>query len=257
MPRMNRMTRLLDKIERRLGTKALNLPEDYAKDKWAEEVICNETLDTFSRYFPHRISYMLNSSNRIEPDVWLIDENLCENQVIIGGGDIDWHKFSMCPSGAGLYGGICSPMDSYAFNYDYEDTVMQQVLMDQTSLFKTGIYLDYEEPNKLTLNTTFSGNNLGIMEQIPIFLYIKHAPNLMTIADSKMETFENLAQADVAAFLYEGLKYYDNLETVFASTELKLSDLQDKANKRDDVVQELKESYVSAANKVMPLAMAI
>ena len=49
----NRMNKLLDKIERRLGVKQLNLPDYLTKDKWAEEVIANETLDTFSRYFPN------------------------------------------------------------------------------------------------------------------------------------------------------------------------------------------------------------
>ena len=39
----NRMTALLNKIERRLGTRALNLPDYLTKDKWATEVIENET----------------------------------------------------------------------------------------------------------------------------------------------------------------------------------------------------------------------
>ena len=32
----NNMTLLLNKIERRLGTKPLNLPEEIQKDKWAD-----------------------------------------------------------------------------------------------------------------------------------------------------------------------------------------------------------------------------
>ena len=36
---MNRMNLLLSKIERRLGTKPLMLPEDINKDKWVDEVI--------------------------------------------------------------------------------------------------------------------------------------------------------------------------------------------------------------------------
>ena len=48
----NRMNKLLDKLERRLGTRQLNLPDYLQKNKWAEDVIQNETLDTFSRFFP-------------------------------------------------------------------------------------------------------------------------------------------------------------------------------------------------------------
>ena len=48
MAPMNKMSKLLDKIERRLGTKMLNLPEELSKDSWANEVIANETLDSSS-----------------------------------------------------------------------------------------------------------------------------------------------------------------------------------------------------------------
>ena len=54
----NNMTNLLNKIENRLGTKPLNLPADIAKDKWAD-VIKNDTLVTFSRYYPHAFKYLI------------------------------------------------------------------------------------------------------------------------------------------------------------------------------------------------------
>ena len=54
----NNMTNLLNKIEMRLGTKPLNLPKDISKDKWAD-VIINDTLVTFSRYYPHAFKYHL------------------------------------------------------------------------------------------------------------------------------------------------------------------------------------------------------
>ena len=62
MAPINRMNRLLDKIERRLGTKLLNLPAGLDKDAWAKEVIANETLDTFSRYFPNALTIFLDKS---------------------------------------------------------------------------------------------------------------------------------------------------------------------------------------------------
>lgn len=255
MPLMNKMTNLLNKIERRLGTAPLDLPDNLCKDKWATEVIQNETLDTFSRYFPHKISYVLTPDKR-KGDVWLIDENLCQSQVILGGGDIDWHKFSMSTNGIGINGGIYSPMDMLSTNFDIEDIQMQQMLADHTSVFKTGIYLEYIEPNMLKLNTIVSNNNLNVLRDIPINLYLVHSANLMTIPATKMEVFEQLAQADVATFLYENLKHYD-IETVFAGVDLKLSELQERANKRDEIVQKLEEGYVSAANKNMPIIMAI
>ena len=67
-----------------------------------------------------------------------------------------------------------------------------------------------------------------------------------------METFEALAECDVARFLYEELKLFDGLETVYANIDLKLADLQDKANRREDVINYIKDSYVSASNKHQP-----
>ena len=72
-----------------------------------------------------------------------------------------------------------------------------------------------------------------------------------------METFENLAQADVARFLYEGLKYFDGLETVYANLDIKLSDLETEAGKRDDIVEKLDEAHVTAANKNQPLILCV
>ena len=72
-----------------------------------------------------------------------------------------------------------------------------------------------------------------------------------------METFEELAIADVASYLYENLKYYDGVETVFAGTDMKISDLQNKAERRQDIVDKLKESYVSPANKNQPIMYCI
>ena len=39
MPMANEMTKLLNKIERRLGTSQMNLPDYLSKDVWARDVI--------------------------------------------------------------------------------------------------------------------------------------------------------------------------------------------------------------------------
>ena len=49
----NNMTLLLNKIENRLGTDMLNLPDHLKKETWAERVVIPDTLVTWSRYFPY------------------------------------------------------------------------------------------------------------------------------------------------------------------------------------------------------------
>jgi hypothetical protein len=95
------------------------------------------------------------------------------------------------------------------------------------------------------------------MDGITITIFVKHATNLKTIPPTMMETFEKLAEADIARFLYENLKYFDGLETVYANVDLKLSDLEAKASVRDDIIEKLEEARVSAANKYQPLMLTV
>ncbi len=255
MPMANRMTSLLNKIERRIGTKSLNLPDNLCKDVWAKEVIAEDTLYTFSRFFPHKMIYVLNKTNK-KNGYYIIDEDVCNSIDIIGAGDIDWHEFSS-KSPAYQYGGGFGTFDMLSSSYDAEDIMMTQMIADHTSLFSNGIYVEYCPPNRIKLNSVIENDTIDFMQAIPIALFVKHSTNLMTIAPTKMELFERLAIADVCKFLYETLKYYDGVETVFATTDLKLSDLQDKGNMRDDIVQKMEETYVSAANTNQPIMYTI
>lgn len=254
MPMNNAMSSLLNKIERRLGTRPLNLPAKLSKDAWVE-VITEDTLDTFSRYFPHKIRYILNQSNK-KNGYYIIDENLCKSVKILGAGDIDWAEYSS-KAPAYQFGGGYGTFDMLTSTYDAEDIMMTQMIADHTSLFSNGIYVEYFPPNRVKLSAIINHDTIEFAQNIPINLFVKHPNNLMTIEPTKMETFEDLAIADIASFLVEELKYYDGVDTVFASTDLKLNSLEEKASRRADIVQYLKDSYVSPANKAQPIMYTI
>lgn len=252
----NKMTLLLDKIERRLGTKPLNLPDHLQKDKWAEEVIANETLDTFSRYFPNAVNIRLDKSMRTKDGYYLIDEPFGDNVEILGVRDINWQQFSQSTTrrhdayGYGYY-------DFLANNYGMDDIMLLQARADQMSLFNNNIFVDFEAPNRVRFVTVTGSDVTLTMDNVPITVLVKHALNLKTIPPTMMEIFEKLAEADVARFLYENLKYFDGLENVHATIDLKMSDLENKAATRDDIVEKLDEAHVSAANKNQPLIFAV
>ena len=79
----------------------------------------------------------------------------------------------------------------------------------------------------------------------------------MTIEPTKMETFEQLAVSDVAIYLYNNLKYYNNINTPYATAELQIDILQDYANRRDYIVQQLRDGYVNFGNRNMPMLLTI
>ena len=251
----NRMTDLINKIERRLGTAPLNLPENLKKDKWAQ-VIIEDSITTFSMYFPNQIRVDIDPSIRTKDGYCYIDRELPENIEILGVRDLDWHEFSndsfvqQQTSGFGIY-------DMLANGYGIEDTMLMQMRADTLSIYNNGFYVDFKPPNMIKIVSVTGADIIKSMRTYPVLLYIKHAPNLMTISPTKMETFERLALADVATFLYEYLKHYDGLETVFANVNLQLDTISRKAEERDNVIEEMKNAYVGAANDYAPLIMTI
>ena len=109
----------------------------------------------------------------------------------------------------------------------------------------------------IELNIVIAANFITENQAIPIDLFLKHDPSLQTIEPTKMETFEKLAIADVATFLYSNLKYFDQLETVYGTVDLKLDFLREKAEMRDELVRYLEDNYVSAANMNMPAFITV
>ena len=251
----NRMTDLINKIERRLGTAPLNLPENLTKDKWAQ-VIIEDSITTFSRYFPNQMRINIDPSIRTKDGYCYIDTNLPENIEVLGVRDLDWEEFSndsfvqQQSSGFGVY-------DMLANGYGIEDTMLMQMRADTLSMYNNGFYVDFKPPNMIKIVSVTGADVVKSMRTYPVLLYIKHANNLMTISPTKMETFEKLALADVATFLYEYLKHYDGLETVFANVNLQLDTISSKAQERNDVIEEMKNAYVGSANDYAPLIMTI
>ena len=49
----------------------------------------------------------------------------------------------------------------------------------------------------------------------------------------------------------------DGTDTVFATLDLKLDVVQEWYNKRDDIINELKEAHVSTANEYQPIIMTV
>ena len=253
---MNKMTDLLDKIERRLGTKILNLPKQLSKEEWVT-IIEKDTIPTFSRYLPNAIKVLVNTKETDSEGYSWVDDNLPDYVKIIGIRDIDWSSFgvinggSRTPAGFGIY-------DMWSSQYGLDEIGLLQARADVSSFFNTAIYPEYKYPNKIRFKTSAGTAAINFQyDTVPVTLLVEHSKDLSTIAPSKMEIFENLATADVASFLYESLKYFDNLETVFANIDIKIDSLKERADRREDIINELKDGYVSAANSNQPLLFTV
>ena len=254
---MNKMNQLLSKIERRLGTKPLMLPEDISKDKWADEVIIPDTITTFSRFFPHMVRIRIDASPENKKDgYYIIDTDLLGGAEILGVKDIAWDEYGnnalAQQSGIGMY----DYLGAYN-NYSMDDVMLLQARANMTSVFNNSIFVDFKEPNMIRLSSVTNGDITGGLAQIPIDVFVNHPANLSTIPPTQMETFEKLAIADVASYLVAYLQHYDGLETVFANVDMKLSSLERFADRREDIVQLLDDAHVNPANKNQPIMYCV
>ena len=249
----NNMSKLCQKIERRLGVKALNLPDDVGMPYWPT-IIKEDTIPTFSRYFPYGITVVID--NTCEKDgYYFIDSNVPSGAKIIGVSDVDWQSYR-CDPRFDRYGINFSTYDFISRDYGIDDVAFSQVSADFLSLFNLGIYIEFLPPNKIRL-VSVNGSPVSRYRPFPLKIFIEHPDNLMTISPTMMETFERLAQADVATFLYHTLKFYDGFDTIFATIDLKAEALQEWMNKRDDIVRELDEAHTTTANEHQILMMTV
>lgn len=268
MPIANRMSILLNKIEMNLGTKQLNLPDELSKKHWADPPsidftggpIALFTIPVFSRMYPNKTTLYLDNAKRTRDGWYILDEQvgLDSGVTVLGAGDINWNMY-----GGGMNGALSADYGVYMPNtaiYSMPDIMLAQMSSDINSLFSNAnnVYVEFKEPNLVRLSGPNGINfSVDLIRNYPITVFIEHNMNLMTIPPTKMNIFEELATADVAKFLFKELMRFDGLETVFANVDLKLSDLETEASRRDDIISRLEEGRVSAANDNQPMIMLI
>ena len=259
----NDMTLLLNKIERRLGLAPIvpNLPDYLKKEKWAD-VITQDTMVTFSRYYPNELKMVINDETceKKRDDsgvVWYyIKEEVLQGVRLLGIMDIDWQDHTTANSSLGatsIGGGYYYP--NFACPVEtFNSIVTLQANADMASLYNRGIYIDFQYPNRFALKGL--GNTNYDLESFVVKLLVQHE-SLITISPTKMETFEALAQADVANFLFMNLRYYDGLETAYINIDLKLSELQEASGKRESIIEKLQDSWVSSSNDTLPMIWSV
>lgn len=254
----NSMTSLLNKLERRLGTALLNLPEKINKQAWAE-IIIEDTLTTFSRYYPHVIPYTVNALRDASPKregFYHINEDLIPGDVkIYGVRDVNLRKLMSNSIHGGEEGqGVFLPIyDQYSFSP--MDIMQAQVNADLVSLMNTGIFPEYVHPHMIVIRGSL--DNKIVIPSFTIELLVKHAESLHTISPTMMETFEKLALLDIKMFLWGALKHFDNLETVFGTINLKVDDWSSAEGDRESMLEKLDDLYISPDNSAHPVLVTM
>lgn len=260
----NDMTLLLDKIERRLGLIPLSqfLPEGMQKNDWVK-VIQQDTLVEFSRYFPNQFKMIINDqtcNKKLDKETntmwYYIKDEILQGAKLLGLKDIDWTDVSSANSSMtnGSIGTYYYPSGMPCIEATLESVLALQMAADTASLYNRGIYIDFQYPNRFCLkglaNTNYD------LSSFVVVLLVEHM-SINTISPTMMSIFEELAQADIANYLYMNLRYFDGIDTAYINIDLKLNELQEVAGKRESILEEIKNSYVSAANSAIPYIWSV
>ena len=257
----NNLTKLLKKAQRRLGLRTLTPhlePIGLGISSWVEPIE-EDSLVTYSRFFPLEAEYIVNENSKHDDDgYYYIDEKFVENRTIIGIRDLDFRSFSqdslmhLEDIGYGF-----TNYQALQAGFTLEDIGNVQMAADISSLFNQGIFVEFKAPNKFRLSSSTNKNITRGLHRYKLILLIEHDSSLLTINPTMMEIFEELAFCDIANFLYQELKYYDGLETVYANIDLKLDELAKWAEHREEVVNTLDEAHVSASNPSCPVMLTV
>ena len=254
----NNISKLIQKMKWKvptLGVLSRYLPDWLGESAWAD-IIKNDTLVTYSRFCPRKFSFKVTEKTAPKRGGWYyIDEDYVGSQTILGVGDIDWSVFGNRSIGLAQTFGYGTIDAGLAANFTLDDILGMKNRADYASMFSNQLIPEFEPPNKIRLVAT--GNYDVDIGEFNIFLLLKHYDSLVSIPATAMEIFESLAYADVALFILNNIEYWDDFETVFSTTNLKLGRLEAEASKRDGIIEELKTNYVSAGNKAIPLIMTI
>ena len=249
----NDMTRLLNKIALRLQLGSnFPLPDGCKKDDWAG-IILDQSISTFSQYFPHQIQDVI-TPNIVKNGYFFIDQNIPEGTKILGIKDIDWLAYRS-DSRFDRYGINLDAQTWMTRQYAIDDIAMTTIGNDLLSLFDLGIFIEYYPPNKCRL-VSVNGNPVSQFRPFPLIILVEH-PGLWTISPTMMETFIKIAMCDIATLIYGEIKYYDGLDTVYAQLDLKLDTLQEWANKREDILREYDEAHNTTANDAAPVMITV
>ena len=258
----NRMEKLLAVIEGRLGTKSLYLPKGIRKEDWVKWIELT-TLEDWSRFFPNKITIDVNRHDlhMNEEGYYLLDERLIPGDVeIINVKDIPWDDpQAFGPQTSSFYNSNIniSGFDAM-YPYTFGDMIGIQNMANIQSLFSCGILVKYQPPNKVKLVPSCGDPyNTYIPQHFKLDVFVKHSINLSTITPTMMNTFTELAIADVADFIYQALRNYKDVSSVFAHSNMNIDDFQSKAEKREQIIEKLDEAHVSADNANQPIMYTI
>lgn len=217
-------TTLLRHIKAQLGATTRPLP---LTDDEIMEIVIEETLPTFSKFYP----YFYNLS--VDPRTDTLESKKQKSVYIMNTQGMEVLGV------ARVYRTDGSAADN---RYPYYNT---------NNIFDIAIANNYLSATEVPQTFQFYPPNLIELypknfSNTPFVVIAKciHLPSLQTIPMKLKDEFFELADIDVAIALFPILKHYDQINTPFGTIDLKINDLEDAKNRRNELIEKFTSKFM-------------
>lgn len=211
-------TRIIQRLEKKLGYKFMDLEISH------EEIIENikdETLRTFSKYFPYQETCVIDPENRVEPydnRFYIKTQNECVGINRLIGGSL---------LGANYVTGLLHPV---AADMLLGDPISRQLNIDLMSFTSNPITFKYVEPGMIEIYPVY--NNV---RSYLIIANTVHPDHFGTIPVNLEDEFMKYALADTQSTLYMMRSRFQNIQTPYGNIEMFIDQLQGAEDRKEQI----------------------
>lgn len=218
-------TMVLRYINRRLGAV---MQEIELTEEEIMRVVFQQSIRTYSTYFPYHYRMMLTGDNLISgsSNTYHIPRN--DNIEIIG-----IHKLWM--SNMIQYGSTMIPISTNPF--------ANQIFNDFASMTTTPITWTYLPPNKITIYPKIINYKSATLE-----VKAQHPKHLKTIPIAMSDSFLELCLLDVLISLYPLRHRFESMNTVYGAIQPFLEMVDRAQDDRDNLLELFKENLLRDGN---------
>ncbi len=216
------INKLMKKMVRHLGLASLALEKYYPLIK---ETLMEDTLSTFSQFFPYEYTYSKDLSKSKYDDAEDGSRIYYINNEWLEKNDLEIISV-MAVEGASTFQQWNAPLQTFnidAMILEGAASSLRSQLNISTKSFK------FLPPNRLKLRGYGGYEDVKIVVKIPY-------PNIGYVPQSLSIAFEELAKLDIKCTLYPELKLYDKLQSADGEIDLKIDDWADAENQRQDLL---------------------
>jgi hypothetical protein len=220
-------TYILRFIEKKLGYKFNELeisPDDIIEN------IQEESLITFSKFFPYQTTTTISDKKKVEGTN---NEYYLESDFEITGVARVYDNTTMY-AGGGLL----------PYTGNMIDPVSRQMTADALSINKNPLVYHFNHPNTVTLTPA-----LYVIRETKVLLNCVHPNHFATIPTNLQDEFLKLALYDTKEVLYQIRHRFANLQTAFGSIELFIDDLQDAPDKKQELLDKWRQNFAKQSNR--------